>query len=60
MCKFNPSESVNYREMFIIVICSWHANYYLQECSSNSEAFTSELLENLEDKFPWYRIHNGV
>ena len=28
--------------------------------SSNSEAFASELLENLEEMFPMYYIYSGV
>ena len=28
--------------------------------SRNSEAFTSEFLENLEKMFPWYYMHSDI
>ena len=33
---------------------------YLPEFPSNSEAYTSELLENLEQLFLWYYINNDM
>ena len=28
--------------------------------SSDSEAFASELLENIEEMFPWYYMYNDI
>ena len=59
-------ENMYYRRNIHTVFRSWLTNYYQYReniylrLSNNSEAFASELLENLEEVFPRYYMYCDV
>ena len=56
---FNPLDSGYFHYKFVYDSHST-ISYISSRLSSNSEAFASELLENLEEMFPLHYMHNDM